>query len=112
MISIEGQETVLCGDIAIFNAVIRPEHLKGWSVTWQKLLGWTNIHINTTTEKYKGSTDQKLCIHSVCKEDEGKYHAMLSRDTKGKTIIVVSNSISLQAKGGIILLSFRIKMIF
>lgn len=71
MISIEGQGTVLCGESAILNAVISPEHLKGWSVTWQKLLGWTNEHINTKTEKYNGSTDQKLCIHTVCKEDGG-----------------------------------------
>lgn len=111
MISIEGQGTVLCGESAIFNAVISPEHLKGWSVTWQKLLGWTNEHINTKTEKYNGSTDQKLCIHSVCEKDEGKYQAILSRDTKGKTIIVVSNTIFLQVVGGIILISFRIKMI-
>lgn len=107
-ISIQGQDKVLCGDAAIFNTVVSPEHANGWSVTWQKLEGLTCIHINTRTEKYTGSTDQKLVIHSVCTEDEGEYRAILSRFTN----IVLSNSIFLQVIGGILLTSFRIKMIF
>lgn len=103
MISIEGQEKVLCGNTAQLNAVISPEHLKGWSGTWQKLEGCTQIQIDTRIEKYSGSTDQNLFIHSVCKEDEGKYRAVLSRDKDGKQIMIVSNRIFLQAIGGILI---------
>lgn len=111
-ISIQGQDKVLCGDAAIFNTVVSPEHANGWSVTWQKLEGLTCIHINTRTEKYTGSTDQKLVMRSVCKEDEGEYRAILSRFTNRKETIVPSNSIFLQAIGGILFTFFRIKMIF
>lgn len=110
-VSIQGHEKILCGDTAQFNAVINPDQLKGWSVTWQKLVDRIHTQIDTRTEKYFGSTEQKLFIHSVCKEDEGKYQAILSRDSNGKQILVVSNAICLQAIGGILSI-FLIKMIF
>lgn len=105
-ISIEGPTYVVCGNTAIFIAVTTPENLKGWSVTWQKLLKWTKIHINSSTEKYYRSTEKNLVIQSVCKEDEGEYQAILSRDSKAKNISVSSNVIFLHATGGILFTSF------
>lgn len=102
MISIEGQSNVLCGNSATFNAVIYPENLKGWSVTWQKIEKLTLIGINTNKEKYSGSTEKKIVIQSVCKEDEGEYRAILSKDLKANNICVSSNVIVLQAIGGIL----------
>lgn len=109
MISIEGQGTVLCGESAQFNAVISPDHLKGCSVTWQIVEGRVVLPIDTRTEKYTGSTDQKLFIHSVCKDDEGEYQAFLSSDLNGEQFIAVSNSIFLQAIEGILLRFFESK---
>lgn len=109
MISIQGPRNVLCGNTAKYFAVMNPENLQGWSVTWQKLVKQTHIHINSSTEKYSGSTDKNLVIQSVCKEDEGGYQAILSKDLKAKNISVSSNVIFLQAIGGILLTSFKIK---
>lgn len=106
MLSIEGQSHVLCGNTATFNAVIYPKNLKGWSVTWQKILGLTHIQINLCTEKYCGSTVKNLVIQSVCKKDEGGYQAILSRNSKGRNISVSSNTIFLQAIEGILLTLF------
>lgn len=100
MISIEGPERVLCGTTAKFNAFMNPENLKGWSLKWQKIVGLTHLPINSSTDKYIGTTDEVLFIQSVCKEDEGGYQAILSRGSKAQRL-VLSNVIFLQATGGI-----------
>lgn len=105
-ISIEGPKNVLCGNIAKYIALTTPENIKGWTVTWQKLIQCsTQIRINSSTEKYFGSNEKNLVIQSICKEDEGGYQAILSKDSKAN-ISVLSNVIFLQAVGGILLTSF------
>lgn len=108
MISIEGPERVLCGTTATFNAFMNPENLKGWSLTWQKIVGLTHLPINSSTAKYIGTTDEVLFIQSVCKEDEGGYQAILSRGSKAQRL-VLSNVIFLQATGGILATFFIYK---
>lgn len=110
MISIKGPRNVLCGESAKFNAVIEPGNLKGWSITWQKKVPWTHRRINISTEKYSGSTDNDLVIQSVCKNDEGRYQAVLSSESKAKCISILSNVIDLQATGGILFTFLKIKM--
>lgn len=105
MISIEGPNNVLCGHTAKYIVVTTPENLKGWSLTWHKLLKCTQMRINSNAEKYYGSTEKNIVIQSVCKEDEGGYQAILSKDSKPNTS-VSSNVIFLQAIGGILLTSF------
>lgn len=101
-ISIKGPRSVLCGENATFNAVIEPGNLKGWSITWHKIVQWTHRRINISTEKYSGSTDNDLVIQSVCKNDEGRYRAVLSSKSKAKDISIFSNVIDLHATGGIL----------
>lgn len=101
MISIEGPERVLCGTTAQFKAFMNPENLKGWSLEWQKIVGLTHLPINSSTDKYIGTTDEVLFIQSVCKGDEGGYRAILKRGSKAQRL-VLSNVIFLQATGGIL----------
>lgn len=108
MISIEGPERVLCGTTATFNAFMNPENLKGWSLTWQKIVGLTHLPINSSTDKYIGTTDEVLFIQSVCKGDEGGYRAILKRGSKAQRL-VLSNVILLQATGGILATFFIYK---
>lgn len=100
-ISITGPTSVLCGNNAKFTADINPENLKGWSITWEKVIKQTSIRINSSTEKYSGSTDKSLVIRHVCKGDTGGYRAILSRDLEEEKISVLSKVIVLQATGGI-----------
>lgn len=108
MLSIEGPERVLCGTTAQFNAFMNPENLKGWSLTWQKIKGLAHLPINSCTDKYIGTTDEVLFIQSVCKEDEGGYQAILSKNSKAQRL-VLSNVIFLQATGGILATFFIYK---
>lgn len=54
-----------------------------WTITWQKRRGDVIKCIDTSMEKYWGSTKKKLVIKSVCKEDEGDYQAVLSFESNG-----------------------------
>lgn len=64
MISIEGPEKVLYGTTAKFNTFMNPKNLKGWSLTWQKLVGLTHLPINLSEDKYTGTTDE-IAIYTV-----------------------------------------------
>lgn len=110
MISIKGPRSVLCGESAKFNAVIEPGNLKGWSITWHKIVQWTHRRkLNISTEKYSGSTDNDLVIQSVCKNDEGRYQAVLSSESKAEGISILSNVIDLHATGGILFIFLKSK---
>lgn len=106
MISIKGQGSVLCGNSAKFYVDITPENLKGCSITWEKIEQLRTRRINLSTKKYSGSTDKNLVIQSVCKEDQGKYIAILSTDLQYPELSIKSNVIVLQAYGGILFTSF------
>lgn len=68
-----------------------------WPVTWQKVHGRKTEEIDTGSEKYKGSSNRKLVINTVCKEDEGGYQAVLSRELNHR---ISSNLIYLHPVGG------------
>lgn len=50
-------------------------------------------------ERYSGSTKLKLVIHSVCKEDEGEYQAVISLESNGPEY-KSRNTIRLNVIGG------------
>lgn len=99
-ISIEKDVEVTCGDTAHFKADIRLEESAFLSVSWEKVDGPARKHIDLSCEKYKGSTGRQLNIHSVCKEDEGEYQAVISKNIDHK---IFSNIGFLQTQGGMIL---------
>lgn len=106
-ISIKGDREieVLCGDTACFEVELQQADLTHWTITWQKNIATRIEQINTSTSRYIDSTDRKLVIHSVCKEDKGNYQAVLSEKvSNGKSVLqVVSNVIFLHTPGGNIL---------
>lgn len=69
------------------------------SVSWEKVDGSARKHIDIGCEKYKGSTGRQLNIHSVCKEDEGEYQAVISRNLDHK---IFSNIGFLKTLGGML----------
>lgn len=95
-ISIERNVEVTCGDTAQFKADIRLEESAFLSVSWEKVDGPARKHIDLSCEKYKGSTGRQLNIHSVCKEDEGEYQAVISKNIDHK---IFSNIGFLQTQG-------------
>lgn len=94
-IFINGPEQVLCGETAHFDAEVEQRKISNWCVTWHKKTGNITTNINTRDEKYKGSTDRWLFIHSVCKDDEAEYLAVISNGDNS----CMSNVIYLRAIG-------------
>lgn len=90
----------MCGENAVFKAEVTNVDPSFWSLTWQKTREHVTESININKEKYRGSTDRKLVITSVSKEDEWKYQAVLSRNTNGYNQKIPSNEILLQTLGG------------
>lgn len=99
VILINGPEQVLCGETAQFDAEVEQREISNWSVTWFKKNANITANINKREEKFNGSTNRRLFIHSVCKDDEAEYQAGIS-DGKNS---YMSNVIYLRALGGIIL---------
>lgn len=98
---ITGTDKVTCGETAHFESEIKiseTAELCKYSFTWCK--GITLEVIETTCKKYKGSSDRQLVIKEVCKEDEGDYLAVLSRESNGNTFKILSNIIHLLPEGG------------
>lgn len=95
---ITGEDRVVCGDSARFDAEVKRAQLSEWSITWQKKTDDITRKINTSDRKYKGSSRSQLVIQSVCKDDEAEYQAILSNGSK---LNIISNIIYLQALGGI-----------
>lgn len=93
-------EDVVCGNTAYLKAELKQSELQNWALTWRKIRGMTIEQIDTSREKYIGSTNEQLTINSVCKEDEGNYQAVLSRALIGKTHDILSNITHLEALGG------------
>lgn len=98
-IYIERNVEVTCGDTAHFKADIRLEESAFLSVSWERVDGSARKHIDISCEKYKGRTSRQLNIHSVCKEDEGGYQAVISRNIDHK---IFSNIGFLRTQGGMI----------
>lgn len=88
-----------CGETALFEADVENVKSSSWTITWQKRKRNVIERIETSTEKYRGSTKRRLVIKSVCKEDEGEYQALLSFRLDGPEY-KSRNSIRLYAVGG------------
>lgn len=95
---IKGKDEVTCGDTASFEAEVKSANTGDFSITWRKRIGNVIERIDTSMEKYSGSITRKLVIQSVCKEDQGEYRAILSRNGNEYK---QSRNICLQVLGGI-----------
>lgn len=92
-------------ETASFVAEVTPIDLFGWSISWQKIDKQISERIDTSHDKYRGSTEMQLVIHSLHKEDKGDYQAILTRISCGKYHIR-SNTVSLENIEGILLTEF------
>nr|XP_034324490.1 uncharacterized protein LOC117689028 isoform X4 [Crassostrea gigas] len=95
-IYVEGPVELNCGETAHYKADIRIEESAFLSVSWEKVHGSARKQIDTSCEKYRGSTSRQLNIHSVCKEDEGGYRAFISRKIDHE---IFSNTVFLHVQG-------------
>lgn len=98
-IIIKGENEIICGGTAQFEADVNNVESSCWSITWQKRRGNIIECIDTSTDKYSGSTKKKLIINSVSKEDEDEYQAVLSLESNGPEY-KSRNVIRLYAVGG------------
>lgn len=103
-IRIKGEEQVICGDTVEFKAEVKQADSFFSPIKWQRRKGQFVEIIDTTLEKYSGSTDTRLIIPSVCKEDALVYQASLS---DGNNQTLYSNAINLHVLGGMLLLLVR-----
>lgn len=105
-ISIKGTDRVVWGETTCFEANLKQKeiHASHWSISWQRVRGSVTYQIDISNEKYGDSTRTKLVIHSVCKDDEGEYQAVLARESNGNKRKIESNAIFLHVLGGILLL--------
>lgn len=103
-IRIKGNEEVICGNSAIFDAEVEQAENFCLPIIWQRRRGkWVEI-IDPTLEKYSGSTNTRLVMSSVCKMDAMEYQAFLP---DGYNQMLYSNTINLQVLGGMLLVLVR-----
>lgn len=98
-IIIKGENEIICGGTAKFEADVNNVESFSWSVTWRRYKEDNFKCIVTTMQKYSGSTKKELVINDVCKEDEGEYQAILSFELNGPEY-KSRNKIRLYAVGG------------
>lgn len=110
VVSIVGNEKALCGDTVVFEAEVTNADPSCWSLTWEKTREHITESIDINKENYKGSTDRRLVITSVSKEDEWRYQAVLSRNTEGRNQTILSNKILLLTFGGISYFTVNLKL--
>lgn len=78
------------GECTRLIADVTPTDLFGWSLKWQRVKNLKTEKIDINREKFRGSNERQLVIHSMCEEDGGNYQAVLTRDTGGKYQIISS----------------------
>lgn len=100
-----------CGNIARLEAVVKNVNSNQGSMTWQKRRGNIIKIIDKSREKYSGSTNKKLVIQNVCKEDEGEYYAILKRNMNGYDYTRSENTIQLNVLEGTCTRTFLAKRI-
>ncbi|XP_065927180.1 uncharacterized protein [Magallana gigas] len=98
-ISIKGSNIVVWGEKTCFEADLKQKEASHWSISWQRVRGSVTNQIDISKEKYRGSTRTQLVIHSVCKDDEGEYQAVLARESNGNKRKIESNAIFLHVVG-------------
>lgn len=101
-ISITGADRVVWGEKTCFEADLKQKEASHWSIRWQRVRGSVTYQIDISDEKYRDSTRTQLVIHSVSKDDEGEYQAVLARESNGNKRKIESNAIFLHVKGGIL----------
>lgn len=95
---IEGKDEVICGELTQLEAVLKPDS-SCWSIKWQKRRGKNIQMIDKSEKKYSGSTNRKLVIQSVCKEDEGEYLVLVSHESNGKGYLICGSTFCLRVFG-------------
>eukprot|EP00105_Crassostrea_gigas_P015056 XP_011431935.1 PREDICTED: uncharacterized protein LOC105331445 isoform X7 [Crassostrea gigas] len=98
-ISITGAERVVWGEKTCFEADLKQKEASHWSISWQRVRGSVTYQIDISDKKYRDSTRTQLVIHSVSKDDEGEYQAVLARESNGNKRKIESNAIFLHVKG-------------
>lgn len=98
-ISITGADRVVWGEKTCFEADLKQKEASHWSISWQRVRGSVINQIDISKEKYRDSTRTKLVIHSVCKDDEGEYQAVLARESNGNKRKIESNAVFLHVMG-------------
>lgn len=101
-ISITGADRVVWGETTCFEADLKQKETFQWSISWQRVRGSVTNQIDISKEKYSDSTRTKLVIHSVSKDDQGEYQAVLARESNGNKRKIESNAIFLHVIGGIL----------
>ncbi|XP_062568952.1 uncharacterized protein LOC134231070 [Saccostrea cucullata] len=100
VIKVNGKSKIVYGEDAYIEAETErcPDNMN-WPLTWERVRGGKTEIIDTSTEKYRGSSIKRLVIKRVEKADEGEYRAVISREMNGSHIYVPSNIFFLHALG-------------
>ncbi|XP_062585754.1 B-cell receptor CD22-like, partial [Saccostrea cucullata] len=96
-ITIQGYLEVVCGETACIKAEIQQEH--SWSTTWYRVTGGTLKQIDSDTNKYAKTTNRKLVIQRVSKDDQGEYQAIITGNPFGQYLKVSSEVFTLKILG-------------
>lgn len=95
-IYIHGETAVLCGETAHFEAEITIEKEVHLPVTWDRVNRFVRTQLDLEDEKYRGSDSRQLLIHNVCKDDRGRYQAVIARN---QIVKIFSNEVDLNPIG-------------
>ncbi|XP_061170572.1 uncharacterized protein LOC133179911 [Saccostrea echinata] len=99
-ITIHGNDEIFFGEKTYFEAVLdRCSPSNNWPIMWEKIQGNITEQLDTSKEKYRGSSSRCLVISNVSKEDEGEYRAVISRENNGTHMKIPSNSKQLTVNG-------------
>lgn len=103
-IYIMGEEEVCYEKTAHFEAVVNLEEDVLLQVSWERRTSYGCKEIDIDSTKYKGSNNRELFVHDLCKKDEARYRAVLSRSQNNK---IYSNEVYLRVLGGMWFLKKR-----
>lgn len=95
-IYIMGEEEVCYEKTAHFEAVVNLEEDVLLQVSWERRTSYGCKEIDIDSTKYKGSNNRELFVHDLCKKDEARYRAVLSRSQNNK---IYSNEVYLRVLG-------------
>lgn len=103
-LTLKGENEVICGGTVRFKADVNNADSFHWQFSWEKVKKNGIDFIDLSKGNHSGSTDKMLVIQSICKEDEGEYRAVLSREINGNQYKVYSNIIYLRVLGGMLMM--------
>lgn len=105
-IYIMGEEEVCYEKTAHFEAVVNLEEAVLLQISWERRNSHGYKEIVIDSSKYKGSNNRELFVHDLCKKDEARYRAVLSRSLHNK---IHSNEVYLRVLGGMWFFKKKIK---